>query len=188
MARGRKGYPDEIRQRAKALWLKGSLTDTEIAAQLGVARADTIGLWRREGQWEREKRLVAEETDRRVQDAMAESVAEMNARHLKEYQLLQTKGIQALKRLDPQKAAEAQSMVDAGIKGERLIRGEPSTIYEMRSLMRVNIQVLELVVADVIRALLDSGQIDSRAARQFAELFAERVNQAPFRYVIEGEE
>ncbi len=188
MARGRRGYPDEIRQKAKILWLKGSLTDAEIATQLGINRADTIGLWRREGQWEREKRLVAEETDRRVQDAMAESVAEMNARHLKEYQLLQTKGVQALKRLDPQKAVEAQSLVDVGIKGERLVRGEPTGILEMRSLMRVNIQVLELVVADVIRALLDTGQIDNRAARQFAELFAERVNQAPFRYVIEGDE
>ena len=41
--------------------------------------------------------------------------AEMNTRHLKECQLLQTKGVQALRRLDPTKASEAAAMIDAGI-------------------------------------------------------------------------
>jgi len=48
--------------------------------------------------------------------------------------------------------------------------------------LRRYIQVLEVVVADVLRALIDAGQIDGRAARQFAEVFADQVNVAPFRY------
>lgn len=184
---GRKGYPESIRLKAKALWLAGDRTDAQIASELGINRVDTIGQWRRNEQWEREKQIVRDETDRRVQDAVAESIADMNSRHLKEYQLLQTKGIQALRRLDPQKAHEAQAMIDVGVRGERLVRGEPTAIHELRSLMRANIQVLELAVADVIRALLDADQIDRRAARQFADLFADRVNQAPFQYVVEPE-
>ena len=110
----------------------------------------------------------------------------MNARHLKEYQLLQSKGIQALKRLDPQKASEAQAMIDAGIKGERLVRGEPTEVREVRALMRTNVQVLEVVVADVLKVLLDSGGIDNRGAKQFAQLFATKVNTTEFRYAVEG--
>lgn len=183
---GRNGYPDSIRLKAKSLWLTGEWPDVQIAQELGIQRVDTIGEWRRKENWRRDRELVHDEADRRVQDAVAETIAEMNSRHLKEYQLLQTKGIQALKRLDPQKAAEAQAMIDAGIRGERLVRGEPTEIREVRALMQANIQVLELVVADVIKVLLEEEQIDRRAARQFAELFAERVNEAPFRYVTDG--
>jgi hypothetical protein len=52
--------------------------------------------------------------------------------------------------------------------------------------MRANIQVLELCVADAIRALLASSAIDRRVAKQFAELFAQKVNDAPFQYVPES--
>jgi len=184
---GRKGYPPEVRLRAKALWIAGDRTDRQIAAELGIQRVDTIGQWRRQEGWARDEQLVRSESERRVQDAVAESISEMNSRHLKEYQLLQTKGIQALKRLDPQKAAEAQAMIDAGIRGERLVRGEPTEIREVRALMRANIQVLELVVADVIKVLIEGERIDKRAAKAFAELFAERVNEAPFQYVPDPE-
>jgi hypothetical protein len=33
--------------------------------------------------------------------------------------------------------------------------------------------------------LLEAGNIDRRAARQFADLFAAKVNQAPFRFAVE---
>ncbi|MEE4272305.1 MAG: hypothetical protein V2I67_11555 [Thermoanaerobaculales bacterium] len=181
-----KGYSPEIKLRAKALWVTGRATDAEIAEQLGIQRPGTVGEWRRSGGWDREKQYIQQVTEQRVSEAVAESIAEMNSRHLKEYQLLQTKGIQALKKLDPKTAAEAQSLVDSGIKGERLVRGEPTEVREVRALMQSNVQVLELVVADVLKVLLDAGKIDSRAARQFADVFAEKVNDAPFRYAVEG--
>ena len=52
--------------------------------------------------------------------------------------------------------------------------------------MQANVQVLELVVADVLKVLIDEGQMDKRSAKQFADEFAGRVNDAPFRYVVEG--
>ena len=181
---GRKGYGADVKLKAKALWIVGNYTDQQIASQLGITRSETIGEWRRSEGWEREREIIQHETDKRVANAVAETISEMNIRHLKEYQLLQTKGIQALKRLDPQRASEAQAMIDTGIKGERLVRGEPTEIREVRALMRSNVQVLEIVVADVLKVLLEAGRIDSRVAKQFADVFASKVNDAPFRYTV----
>ncbi len=75
-------------------------------------------------------------------------------------------------------------MIEAGLKAERLIRGEPTEVREVRALMKANIQVLEVAVADVLKVLLEAGQIDGRVARRFAEVFAERVNAAPFEYEV----
>jgi len=181
---GRKGYPLEVRLQAKAMWITGQGTDVQIAKRLGIKRAETIGEWRRDGNWDRERMHVQKVTEESVNRAVAETIAEMNTRHLKEYQLLQTKGIQALKRLDPQRASEAQAMIDTGIKGERLVRGEPTEIREVRALMQSNVQVLEIVVADVLKVLLEAGRIDNRVAKQFADVFASKVNDAPFRYTV----
>ena len=181
---GRLGYPDEVRLKAKAMWIVGRNTDAEIAEQLGIARPGTICDWRRDENWEREREIIQRATEEKISAAISETISEMNARHLKEYQYLQTKGIAALKHLDPRTAAEAQSMVDVGVRGERLVRGEPTEVREVRALMQSNIQVLEVVVADILKVLLDSGQIDGRAARRFADVFAEQVNAAPFKYAV----
>ena len=183
---GAKGYGEDIKIRAKALWIVGNHTDQQIANQLGIQRSETIGEWRRTEGWEKERAIIQQETDRRVSDAVAETISEMNSRHLKEYQLLQTKGIAALKKLDPKRASEALAMIDVGVKGERLVRGEPTEVREVRALMQSNIQVLELVVADVLKVLLEAGKIDGRVARQFADQFADKVNDAPFKYVVDG--
>ena len=183
---GRKGYGPDIKLRAKALWIVGNHTDAQIAQQLGIQRSETIGEWRRNEGWDREREIIQEATDRRVSQAVSETISEMNTRHLKEFQLMQTKGIQALKRLDPDKASEAASMIEAGVKGERLVRGEPTEVREVRALMQSNVQILELVVADVLKVLIEDGQLDNRAAKRFADLFANKVNQADFQYAVEG--
>ena len=183
---GRQGYGPDVRIKAKALWIVGHLTDEQIANQLGIPRAETIGEWRRAGQWDIERDIIQQETERRITEAVAETISEMNSRHLKEFQLMQTKAVQALKTLDPSRASEAAQMLEAGIKGERLVRGEPTEVREVRALMQANVQVLELVVADVLKALIEGGRMDPRLARQFADEFAQRVNQAPFRYAVDS--
>jgi len=182
---GRKRYGDDIKIKAKALWIVGNHSDQQIADQLGIQRTETIGEWRRTENWDLEREIIQKETERRVSEAVAESIAQMNVRHLREFQLMQTKGVQALKVLDPVRASDAAAMIDAGIKGERLVRGEPTEVREVRALMQSNVQILELVVADVLKVLIDQGQMDKRVAKDFAQAFADKVNQAPFRYVTE---
>jgi transposase-like protein len=131
--RGRHGYGPDTRLRAKALWIVGNLTDDQIAAQVGVQRPETIGEWRRAEQWDIERDIIQQETERRVSAAVAETISEMNSRHLKEFQLMQSKAVQALRGLEPTKASEAAAMLDAGIRGERLVRGEPTEVREVRA-------------------------------------------------------
>lgn len=179
-------YGRDIMLQAKALWITGGGTDQQIADRLGIKRPETIGEWRRSEGWDKERQYVQKITEEKITLAVAETISEMNTRHLKEYQLLQTRGVHGLKTLEPTKASEATAMVDTGIRGERLVRGEPTEVREVRSLMQANVQVLELVVADVIKVLIETGRMDKRSAKQFADEFAERVNEAPFRYAVEG--
>jgi uncharacterized caspase-like protein len=179
-------YGQDIKLQAKALWITGAGTDQQIAKRLDIKRPETIGEWRRNEGWDKERQYVQKVTDERVTQAIAETISEMNTRHLKEYQLLQSKGVTALKDIDPKTASEALTMVDVGIKGERLVRGEPTEVREVRTLMQANVQVLELVVADVIKALIDGGMMDKRLAKTFADQFAQQVNDAPFRYAVGG--
>ncbi|MBU2501970.1 hypothetical protein KJ682_11635 [bacterium] len=179
-------YGQDIKLQAKALWITGAGTDQQIAQRLGIKRPETIGDWRRTEGWDIERQYVQKITEERVTQAVAETITEMNTRHLKEYQLLQSKGVQGLKDLAPKTAGEAMSLVDVGIRGERLVRGEPTEVREVRALMQANVQVLEIVVADVIKVLIDAGRMDKRLAQVFADEFARRVNEAPFRYAVEG--
>ena len=179
-------YGMDIKLQAKALWITGVGTDQQIAKRLGIQRSETIGEWRRNEGWDKERQYVQKVTDERVTQAIAETISEMNTRHLKEYQLLQSKGVTALKDIAPKTAHEALTMVDVGIKGERLVRGEPTEVREVRTLMQANVQVLELVVADVIKALIDGNMMDKRLAKTFADEFAQQINDAPFRYAVEG--
>lgn len=184
--KGRHGYGPDVKLKARAMWVVGSYTDEQIAGRLGIQRAETIGEWRRAEHWDTERDIIQQETERRVSDAIAETISQMNSRHLKEFQLMQSKAVQSLKSLEPTKASEAAAMLDAGIRGERLVRGEPTEVREVRALMQSNVSVLEFVVADVIKALIDGGLMDKRVAKTFADEFANRINQAPFRYAVEG--
>ncbi len=179
-------YGKDIKLQAKALWITGAGTDKQIAERLGIKRVGTIHDWRHAEGWEAERTQVERITEERIAHAVAETISEMNARHLKEFQLMQSKGVQGLKVHDPKSAAEAASMLDSGIKGERLVRGEPTEVREVRSLMQSNVQILEVVVADVLKLLIDEGRLDKRIAKRFADVFASKVNQAPFRYSVEG--
>jgi hypothetical protein len=44
-------YPADVRRSARRLWLTGRYSDEEVAAQLGIPRADTIRDWRFQEGW-----------------------------------------------------------------------------------------------------------------------------------------
>ena len=70
-----KSYSPDTRLKAKVLWLAGHLTDTQIAAQLGIARPGTILDWRNEEGWEREREAIQQAADARVTQAVMETIA-----------------------------------------------------------------------------------------------------------------
>lgn len=68
-----------------------------------------------------------EQTARRSSDQkLAESIEQMNDRHLATLRVIQGKALQALRSMPISAAMDAVRALDISIRGERLIRGEPT--------------------------------------------------------------
>lgn len=183
----RKHYSEDIRRRAKIMWLSGNYgSDKEIARVLGIQRANTIAEWRKREKWHLERAETVNQINRRVGSVLQETIAEMQRRHLREYQALQTKGVRALAQHDARSVADAVSLIDTGIKGERLVRGEPSEIREIRTVAEYNLELVTTIVGDLFRELLAQRLVNRQAAKWLAEQFAERINRTPFQYELPG--
>jgi len=178
-----KTYPEEIHRQAKIMWLSGNYkSDKEIARVLGIARPNTIQEWRTSEKWEVERVATVKEVQRRVDSILTETMVEMQRRHLREYQTMQTKGVQALVKAEARTVGDAVSLLDTGIKGERLVKGEPTEIREIRGVMKFNLEIIETIVADIVKDFLRDRRLKREDAKLFAEEFAGRVNKAPFRF------
>jgi uncharacterized protein YjcR len=89
-----KTYSDEIHRKAKIMWLSGNYkSDKEIARLLEITRPNTIQEWGKAENWEAERAATVKEVNRKVDAVLAESMAEMQRRHLREYQAMQTKPV-----------------------------------------------------------------------------------------------
>lgn len=181
----RRHYSEDVRRRAKIMWLSGNYgSDKEIARELGISRPNTIAEWRKRDKWHLERAETVNQINRRVGSVIQETIAEMQRRHLREYQALQTKGVQALTKHDARSVSDALNLIDTGIKGERLVRGEPTEIREIRGVMEFNLHILEVIVAEIVQEFLRERRLGRADARLFAERFATQVNKAPFRYEL----
>jgi transposase-like protein len=178
-------YSEEVRRRAKIMWLSGNYSsDKDIAKELGVSRPNTIAEWRKKENWHLERTETVNQINRRVGTVLQETIAEMQRRHLREYQAMQSKGIQALAKHDARSVVDAVNLIDTGVKGERLVRGEPSEIREIRQVMEYNVELVVTVVGDLFRDLLAQRRVNRETARWLAEQFAERINRTPFKYEL----
>ena len=96
-----------------------------VAEEFGVSKRAITKLASRDN-WRRRlaeiQRKVWQETDRKA----AESVDAMNARHLKFMKAVQAKALEALKSMPIDTGMNAVRALDLAVRGERLIRGEPS--------------------------------------------------------------
>lgn len=176
-------YSEEIHRKAKIMWLSGNYkSDKEIARVLGIKRSVTICDWRKAENWEAERAATVKEVQRKVDSVLTETMAEMQRRHLREYQAMQTKGVQALVKAEPRTVGDAVNLLDTGIKGERLVKGEPTEIREIRGVMQFNLEIVETIVADIVKEFLRDRRLKREDARLFAEEFAGRISRAPFRF------
>jgi transposase-like protein len=106
-------YPPDIRARARDLWIAGGHTDAEIAGLLGVARADTIRDWRREGVWEDLRRAVDTAASARAEAASRKAIEKLNRRYDQLAEAVEALVIRAMKASGAVRAAEVRALAGA---------------------------------------------------------------------------
>ena len=74
-------YPNDVRERARDLWLAGGMSDPQIATAVGVDRPDTIRNWRKAEDWESFRVVVDRSVKERIAKDERVAVREMNKRH-----------------------------------------------------------------------------------------------------------
>ncbi len=96
-----------------------------VASKFGVTKRAVTKLAAKE-RWQ--DRVEALETKARAasEQKTLESLEQMNTRHLKSLRVIQGKALEALKAMSIDSAMDAVRALDLSIKGERLVRGEPS--------------------------------------------------------------
>lgn len=135
--------------------------------------------------WRKLRRSFWEKAlERRYQkeaEKIGETVGEAKHRYLRIVQAAIGKLVEAMKE---EKLNYSLSDLEKLARLELLLRGEPTEVKQIRSVIEVNVQVLETVVADCIKALLQENYLSRDGARVFAEYFAKGINTAPFQYDV----
>jgi AcrR family transcriptional regulator len=123
-----------------------------VAERFGVSKT-TVANHATAGKWQ--ARL--EEVERRAREGsetkMVESIEEMNLRHLKMLKVVQAKALEALRSIPLNTALAAARALDASMKLERTIRGEPSE--------RTSVNLEEVIRREYDRWLLKDGESPS---------------------------
>jgi hypothetical protein len=96
-----------------------------VADRFGVSKRTVTATAVREG-WQEQVSRAEARVREKAGDSYAESMQQMNERHLKEARFLQSRGLEALKTMAITNPADAIRAMIVGIEKERLVRGEPT--------------------------------------------------------------
>ena len=96
-----------------------------VAQKYDVSKRAVTKLAAREN-WQQRIHEIERKARRASDDKAAETLEQMNDRHLKSLRVIQGKALEALKAMPLNTAMEGARCLDLGIKQERVIRGEPS--------------------------------------------------------------
>ena len=137
-------YPDSIRREARKIYLTEGASDREIAERVGVSRANTIKAWRTKEGWAKDRLEAAEKAAVKTIEKIADTEAEVNARHTKLFKHLEALGTAYLAdHYDPAtksfKVPDAKDFraMTAALRdiqqGTRLALGLPDKVTETRT-------------------------------------------------------
>lgn len=94
---------------------------SKVAAQYGVSKR-SVARHATDHDWAARLRAVESKARAKTDDALAESLSEMNERHLKLLRVVQGKAIETLRSMPIERAMDAVRALDLMMKQERLIR------------------------------------------------------------------
>ncbi len=101
--------------------------------------------------WQERAADIEAKARAKTDEQIVDTVGEMNTRHLKVYRFVQSKALETLKSTPIDNAADAVRAIEMSLKGERLIRGEPSERAELS---------IEEITKREIRELLEVVDVD----------------------------
>jgi len=96
-----------------------------VADHFGVSKRAVVYRATREN-WQAQVAEIEAKAKQTAQQRAMESLEEMNVRHLKSLRVVQAKALETLRTMPLSSAMDAVRALDLGLKGERLVRGEPS--------------------------------------------------------------
>src|SRR5687768_16589404 len=111
-------YDKRVREDARRLWLRGGLTDAEIATRASVQRADTIRDWRREDDWEAFKREIDPIVEAQIKARQLKRVDALDAKHDQLGEALESIAVRIMRARQPNgepemSAADVRSLAGA---------------------------------------------------------------------------
>ena len=107
------------------LSLGGRRSYRRVAEHHGVSKTTVVNRAKKEGWQDRIETLEAKAREGMEQKTV-ETIEAMKTRHLKSFRVMQGKALEALGSMSLSSAMEAVRALDLSIKGECLVRGEPS--------------------------------------------------------------
>src|SRR6266849_5668417 len=118
--------PSKVREEARRLFLTGEITNnSEIATRLGV-KPHTIGLWRRQEDWDGLRLKI----DRRAAELFVEKIATdrvtLNVRHFRFWELVLARlaeDLKGKKTLDVRHMERVAGILERAQKGQRMAKG-----------------------------------------------------------------
>ena len=96
-----------------------------LAQRLGAAKRSITRLAARE-KWQERLLKIESQARERLDEKMVETMEAVNARHLKIFRAVLTKGLQALQAMPLSSAEAAVRAIEVAVRGERLVLGEPT--------------------------------------------------------------
>ena len=170
----------KVREEARRLYLTGEMaTNAEIAAHLRV-KPHTVGLWRREEDWDGLRRKI----DRRAAELFVEKLANdrvtLNAQHFKLWGLVLSKLLEGLKSdsMDHtiKNLDKVAGILDRAQRGQRLARGlslDGETEEQIRAESHAELRRLIDAFIDSVKENVTDEQTRERIRRSILEALPE---------------
>jgi transposase-like protein len=151
-----KQYPLQTREKAKCMYLNGE-SFRAIAREIGCTES-TIRYWCRKENWAEYRAQIYSASSAVVAEKTIGLLSEEMLGHIKAYQDLQRKGLEALRNAPVKSAREAAELIDKGIKGERSIAPESLSLRFLEE------------VANVIKSEVNDPEVIQRIASRFRSM------------------
>lgn len=126
--------------KACGYWIELVLSDDELSISEMIHKTAlkfkvherTVKKWRDSFDWKEQANRKVREQNEETQRCLIEGIAKMNARHVKKTKEIQKQLIKQLKELKPQSISEGVKGYEILVAIERMARGEPASIEEVR--------------------------------------------------------